>query len=215
MKKIGLLCLALVLALGTLGVGYAHWADTVYINQTVETGVVKLGFAKIVTGEKPEYEGKDVGSISGNLSGEIVGYVPHPIPGGEPIPVYSEVVVLVKNAYPCYEVWDIVDVANVGTIPVIISKLTVSMKDVDTGEELVWEDWVDLPPGVDMGGDFKNEAGEAVLNFWAINLVGDQIEPGGVNALEIHKHLKQEAKQGATYKITISITGIQWNKYVP
>jgi len=211
MKKIGLLCLALVLALGTLGIAYAAWTDTVYINQTVETGVVRIGFAKIVTGEKPEYEGKDVGSISGKLSGEIVGYIPNPIPGYPPIPVYSEVVVLVNNAYPCYEVYDVVDVANVGTIPVIITDLTLSMKDMDTGEELVWEDWASLPPGVDVGGDFKNEDGEAVLNLWAYNLVGEQLEPEEVSVLEIHKHLKQSAKQGATYKVTISITGVQWN----
>jgi hypothetical protein len=121
------------------------------------------------------------------------------------------VVVLVNNAYPCYEVYDVVDVANVGTIPVIISELTLSMKDMDTGEELVWEDWASLPPGVDMGGDFKNEDGEPVLNLWAYNLVGEQLEPEEVSVLEIHKHLKQSAEQGATYKVTISITGVQWN----
>ena len=38
MKKIGLLCLALVLALGTLGIGYAAWIDTIYIEGTVTTG---------------------------------------------------------------------------------------------------------------------------------------------------------------------------------
>lgn len=211
MKKIGILALALVFAFGALGVSYARWSQELYIEQTIETGVVRIGFAKVITGEKPEYEGKDVGSISGSLSGEIVGHIPNPIPGGPPIPVYSEVVVTVNNAYPCYEVWDVVDVANVGTIPVIITGLTLSMKDMDTGEELVWEDWGFLPPGVDLGGDFSNEDGEPVLNLWAYDLVGDQIEPGGVDVLEIHKHLKQAAKQGATYKVTIGITGVQWN----
>jgi hypothetical protein len=42
MKKIGLLCLALVLALGALGVGYAHWIDTIYIEGTVNTGSVDI-----------------------------------------------------------------------------------------------------------------------------------------------------------------------------
>jgi hypothetical protein len=41
-KKIGLLALALVLALGALGVGYASWTDTIFINGTVETGSVEL-----------------------------------------------------------------------------------------------------------------------------------------------------------------------------
>jgi len=42
MKKIGLLCLALVLALGALGVGYAMWQDTVTIEGTVNTGSVEI-----------------------------------------------------------------------------------------------------------------------------------------------------------------------------
>ena len=42
MKKIGLICLALVLALGTLGVGYAMWSDTVIISGNVTTGSVDI-----------------------------------------------------------------------------------------------------------------------------------------------------------------------------
>jgi len=42
MKKIGLLCLALVLALGALGVGYALWWDEVTIEGTVQTGTVSI-----------------------------------------------------------------------------------------------------------------------------------------------------------------------------
>jgi hypothetical protein len=42
MKKIGLLCLALVLALGTLGVGYAMWSDQITIEGTVNTGSVEI-----------------------------------------------------------------------------------------------------------------------------------------------------------------------------
>jgi hypothetical protein len=43
MKKIGLLALALVLALGTLGAAYAHWTDTIYIDGQVCTGEVDVG----------------------------------------------------------------------------------------------------------------------------------------------------------------------------
>ncbi|MBA7607286.1 hypothetical protein ES703_14445 [subsurface metagenome] len=42
MKKIGLLVMALVLAMGMLGVGYAAWTDTVTIDGTVNTGNVDL-----------------------------------------------------------------------------------------------------------------------------------------------------------------------------
>lgn len=42
MKKIGLICLAVVLALGVLGVGFAHWSQTIEIETTVETGSVNV-----------------------------------------------------------------------------------------------------------------------------------------------------------------------------
>lgn len=42
MKKIGLICLALVLTLGTLGAAYAAWIDTVVISGTVQTGSLDL-----------------------------------------------------------------------------------------------------------------------------------------------------------------------------
>lgn len=42
MKKLVLICLALVIALGGLGVAYAMWSDTVTINTTVQTGSVNV-----------------------------------------------------------------------------------------------------------------------------------------------------------------------------
>jgi hypothetical protein len=42
MKKFGLICMAVVLALGTLGVGYAMWSDTVTVYTTVMTGNVNV-----------------------------------------------------------------------------------------------------------------------------------------------------------------------------
>ncbi len=42
MKKIGLLSLALVLALGTLGIGYAWWDETLVVDATVGTGELEV-----------------------------------------------------------------------------------------------------------------------------------------------------------------------------
>jgi hypothetical protein len=47
MKKIGLLCMALVLALGMLGVGYALWKDEVTIEGTVNTGTVEIDIIEL------------------------------------------------------------------------------------------------------------------------------------------------------------------------
>jgi len=42
MKKIGILALTLVIALGALGIGYASWTDSVSITGTVNTGTVGI-----------------------------------------------------------------------------------------------------------------------------------------------------------------------------
>jgi len=47
MRKIGLLALALVLALGALGVGYAAWTDTITVTGTVNTGSVDLAIVEL------------------------------------------------------------------------------------------------------------------------------------------------------------------------
>jgi hypothetical protein len=47
MKKIGILCLALVLALGALGMGYAGWYDDVIIQSDVYTGSLDLEIVRV------------------------------------------------------------------------------------------------------------------------------------------------------------------------
>jgi hypothetical protein len=42
MKKVGLLCLALVLALGSLGFAYAKWSDTVVIEKDIYTDYINV-----------------------------------------------------------------------------------------------------------------------------------------------------------------------------
>ena len=44
MRRIGLLCLALVVSLGGLGIGWAHWTDTITIEGQVCTGTVCFSF---------------------------------------------------------------------------------------------------------------------------------------------------------------------------
>jgi len=56
MKKIGLLILVLVMAIGSLGVGYAMWSDTVSVEGTIETGMVVLCIEDNVPGEAKSYK---------------------------------------------------------------------------------------------------------------------------------------------------------------
>jgi hypothetical protein len=66
MKKIGLICLALVLALGALGVGYALWYQDVIISGSVDTGYV----CAHLMGQKSNDPGEP-GSVTGYYSGNL------------------------------------------------------------------------------------------------------------------------------------------------
>jgi hypothetical protein len=47
LKRIGVLALALLIALGALGTAYAAWTDTVYIGGTVNTGTLDIDIAGV------------------------------------------------------------------------------------------------------------------------------------------------------------------------
>ena len=70
MKKTGLLVMALVLAMGLLGVGYAMWADTVTISGNVTTGSLDIDVESVSS----TYVYKVVDDIEGGpLDGKVRG----------------------------------------------------------------------------------------------------------------------------------------------
>ena len=112
MKKIGLLCMALVLALGMLGVGYATWTDTVYIDGTVNMGTVGIELSED-TASDDEAPEKDVSSITCVVDGDTL-------------------FVTVTNAYPCITYTNTFDVHCTGSVPVIL-KTDWNMANVPAG----------------------------------------------------------------------------------
>ena len=61
MRKIAILCLALILALGAVGVGFAKWSETLKIEGVVETGEVDVQLSQCTNDPSPT--GLDVGDI--------------------------------------------------------------------------------------------------------------------------------------------------------
>ena len=109
MKKIGILALVLVFVLGTLGVGYAMWDKTLFINGTVNTGEVDAYFTTATCddiGIDPGYD-KDVGSCT--------------VTGAET----QTLTITINNGYPCYTATIDFTIDNIGTIPVKVQSLTI------------------------------------------------------------------------------------------
>jgi hypothetical protein len=99
MKKIALICLALVVALGTLGVGFALWSDWLYIDGYVETGYIGAEWS-IEAYYDDEAADKDVSYIWAELIDPDYMYIS------------------IWNAYPSVTYTVIWDIHNTGTIPI-------------------------------------------------------------------------------------------------
>ena len=108
------LMLSLVVALVVMGIAYAMWDKSLYIEGTVNTGDLDVIFANVrCNDEGPDpggdKEGKNVGSCSWSLSEDS-----------------ETMTVTIDNAYPCYYCIIEFDLVNVGTIPVKIQSVSLS-----------------------------------------------------------------------------------------
>jgi predicted ribosomally synthesized peptide with SipW-like signal peptide len=214
--------MALILAMGSLGVGYAMWSDTVTINGSVDTGTLKLGISKAWYGEpwgECEWydEGgvghncKDVGSVNAYRAGDILCSVLY---GGVSTAAFERAEFIINNAYPCYRpsIW--IDVANCGTIPIHITDIGITAAQVD-GEGNIIEQlnlfWVTPIPPQTRSAELRDSEGNVIITMDFVNLVCSQIHPGGYDNVEVDFHFpSNEMPQNAFYKIVITVYGEQW-----
>jgi len=206
MKKIGLLCLALVLALGTLGVGYAMWWDDLTIEGSISTNTVTIGFTEFGCTEKyecpvgsetffeGEFEGKDVATVTCEYDANS--FVEDECTG---LSGYKVGTVTIENGYPCHWTFITFVVRNLGTTPVIIQQ----WQPVDPTGELTWDANLN---------SLCDASGNPVLRFRSVNLVGSQLHQGDQDKAEIDVHIEQPALMNHVYSFDIVIQAIQWNE---
>jgi len=83
LKRIGVLALALLIALGALGTAYAAWTDTVYIGGTVNTGTLDIDIAGVSSTFVYKVPGApDTGFGPETVVHYVPGAVDHNPPGG-------------------------------------------------------------------------------------------------------------------------------------
>ena len=212
MKKVGLFCLALVLALGTLGIGYAAWTDTVYIEQTVETGTVKVGIGELLL--ELSWDEKHVANITGYLDEEVG--LKWDEAQEKLIPYYKKAYVTVDNAYPGIKAHVTYTIGCFGTIPVIISDIDFEVYDA-AGTLLTFV-WVIEPPNLGAWGKVFDDRGDPdghIMNISFVNSIGEQLHYYESIKSEWDMIFLQPLKQDHTYTVIATITAIQYNKYVP
>lgn len=235
MRKIGLLCLALVLALGTLGVGYAAWTDSVTITGTVNTGTVDLvvvDHSNTTVWKSLDYTDDiyvqktwdNPGSDRTNdpaPTNPIDAFPNPPYPPGpagvDPVATADAsagasadaIVIDIDNAFPCTALTADFLLHYNGTIPVKVQVSNLGfVDDVNTPDDDI--------------------ASYVTINYWESNIAGDKVSPSQLPPLgyqfhqceyilvEITVHLDQtDTLQGQSGTINGEIKVIQWNKYVP
>ena len=113
MKKIGLIVLALVVALGALGAGYAAWSQDLTISGNVSTGTFDVVFQNLSTSETDSLE-------QGTITADNLAADSHSFD------------VTVSNGYPGYIGVANFEVKNPGSIPVKVKSISVTdVNDTD------------------------------------------------------------------------------------
>lgn len=228
MKRIALICVALVLALGGLGVSYAEWSDTIYIEQTVSTGTVCVEWIAPASSLDPPdltppYENYDWTADSGTIanrhvygtwqgendSKDVGSTLVTIVPAVHP----DTIEVVLENMYPSYYNNISVHLQNCGTVPIKLKEPTLTYPDPwNIGQfitvPLPWSQVINIP-GPDQYGDIS----DVIEIKWATASAGLQLHPGVELEESWHMHILQAARQNTTYAFTITQEAIQWNLY--
>jgi len=223
MKKIGLLCLTLVIALGGLGIGYAAWTDQITIGGTVNTGSVNLD----VVNYSSTYVYKDLDNDSmvvryvvtdadGTLIHESVLIPPNGIEiasavatqavdGGTGLPIDDAVTFTYLNVFPSVDfVCDVLLHYN-GTVPVKFNDISWV---IGTQDPVGWFDaLVANYDAVGYARMFNDHTIGAVVD------VGTQLEYCDLVKVWFTMHLPQNAPMNAEASVTATFEVVQWNEY--
>lgn len=240
MKKIGILCLALVLALGSLGIGFAHWSDQLYIEGTVETGEVLVGFVDQLTddngmvedankdadddGSDPLWQGPDppvtctncpnIGKPVASTTCELLNQKEHStdeLAYHDGLPVCGLMTITMDNVYPQYNPTVWMDIANAGSVPVNI----VGAWIISGPPGVVRDDpttWIELPKCTMIQVDLNGDTKDDIAVGFSSELTEpQQIDPCEVAQYGLHFYVKQDCPECTTLNFEIKIHAVQWN----
>lgn len=187
-KAIGMFA-ALILALGMTGVGYATWQKSLYINGTVNTGTVDVAWSEEYSWDTDDWvfiddlpsDIKDVSKILCEIDDLDL----------------NTLHVTVTNAYPSIDYYNVVNIANVGTIPVHLYVVSLNSPAVVEVDISYYYDY-DLTRSI-------TELPDGYI----------QLHPGEIIYAVIHVHITQDAVEGRigelAYTFDAEIVAVQWN----
>lgn len=210
MKKTGLICLALVLALGSLGVGYALWSDTAFLDVSVQTGNVEWEYLRppISPGEPPrppivtqDDTGDDPPLFLKDVANTTWLYIDSDSDGD-----FDTLQITISNAYPGYTNHCAFWVHGKGSVPLHIEKVHFLVNDivVETKTAIGGISF-DLGDGAIAGDD--------VYVYWGDNF-GAQLHECDFADMSFDITILQPSPQGATMSFEIQLEAVQYNESI-
>jgi predicted ribosomally synthesized peptide with SipW-like signal peptide len=217
MKKIGLLMLALVIALGALGIGYAKWSDTVVVNGSINTGTVCFSFEPGTFDEVGGCPDKNWTTWEELTSSHIVscppGYsffgihnVDKCVADVSITPNYDanhinieSLTVTINNAYPFFLTDISFYLCNCGTIPIKINAPTIVQNPsllIQYGDNI----GVQIHP---------RECVEVSMKIGVTEHVGHYVN----DVWETNDPSMPLTGQGVPLSFTVSVSAVQYNEY--
>lgn len=210
-KKMLVLPALIMMALSITGVAVAHWSDSIQLEGTIHMGSLTLAFhhdeppiigefhrldnGDLVPGEPC---GKDVAETDARYENRVDD--PHTGKWG-----YKTMIIVIDNAYPCYEPHIIFTIHNIGVIPLDVENYIVSDP---TSELRPICSWVND----DFVCDLVDADNVPIINLLIRNdNLPYQIDPCYNEKLEIDLHIKQEALECHTYQLKVEIVAEQWS----
>ena len=215
MKKLGLLCLVLMVALGAAGAGYAIWTSTVDIEASVDTGTVEIGIRDTGTSDPgttldPRRElGIDGAPVAADKHVAKTTSTNGAFRCDHGADFYDSITYRYENIYPGYAPTVYHQICNCGTIPV---HLTFSCQYAGDPEVLMNMDiveWVVIDNGVEMGRGHDADGLNSLLD-------GYQLHPCHRLSIQEEVHwYTNDLPQGTSLEWTITVIGTQWNAAAP
>ena len=228
MKRLALLTLALVLALGSMGVAYAAWTDEVTIEGSIATGdlCAEFGTVEIRDPHEPVNPGGDYptglpdwtcndGFLKDPSSGlrfwpsdKNVGWGVVERIMGQTGECCKTLKVTLHNAYPSYFNEVTFYPENCGTIPWRINHVVVRwLQNGDPQESFI------LSHGTYVPLDYTGDGLPELELMWG-NSLGVQVHPDDYPPeVSFWIHVLQAAPQNSTLEFTIDLVVVQWNEY--
>lgn len=226
MKKIKILAITLIAAFALLGGAYALWYDSLYIDETIDTGVLNIQWECISSSDNGEnYQGSPIAQITTknidgmekanpasrrNIGSSTISEDPDDENDAtDPLKDFhnasDSLTLVLQNSYPGYQEDFLTYIKNNGTVPVKLQ----DMKLVpDTSEnqipDFIHLQMVNLKTN-DVYYDNKNP-------YTPIDI---QVDPGCYLPVRIYMRVLDGATQNYNYDdknfFTFQVQGIQWN----